>query len=530
MSSNKSSFKAVFGLWLLALSLLLAACGDTPGGELALAPTSNVAVTTAVATTASTTTVASATTLAPTTAALATATPVRVTTSPPQPSATAAATIASTASATTAASSTTNAPTALTTAASSTTSAARSEPGKFSKGEVLPFSGQNAYNHVKMLSNDFGIRLAGTEGQRKTGDYIFKQFESFGFKASFQESSPSWQRDVGSSLSVAGESKPIKVRLLYVGTGKPGQSQSEAEIVALNTNNSNTAAVGGKIVIISESNVNLSQIFQQLTNLAEGQRPLAMLLVPNEADPLMPSSVRSAGLTVGYLEQAGGQRLVGQAGQGTLKATLSLNWSNDKVLVRNVIGTRLAADGNKEAPIIIIGGHCDTVPEGPGANDNASGTGTIIELARVLAKAYPAVEFRFIGFDGHEIGLFGSRDYVNKLSATEKRRVLAMFNIDMIAVGQTLGVAGTQNIATIAKGVVDDLKLRGVQVRASERGLSDDGVFVQASIPVLSFNRQSDPNYHRPGDKADQFGPEPLDIVGQIMLGTLERWLTNIQQ
>src|SRR5262249_56768081 len=81
---------------------------------------------------------------------------------------------------------------------------------------------------------------------------------------------------------------------------------------------------------------------------------------------------------------------------------------------------------------IVIGGHFDSVPAGPGANDNGSGTATTLELARVLAQAPTQFTLRFVAFDAEEIGLLGSSHYVAQLSDAERPSIVAVINLDLV--------------------------------------------------------------------------------------------------
>ncbi len=503
---------------LLLVALLLAACGDATA-------TAVPAPTTVAATTAPTTAPA------PTTIA-ATSTPVLIATA--RPTATPAPT---TVAATTAPASTTSATKVPTSASATTTSvplfgttttaAVGATPTalatKITQGQILNFDADGAYKHVRTLAGDIGLRVAGSENQKKAAAYIAKQFESFGLKNQFQESNYGWQHDIGSTLTVAGET-PIKLRLQVVSS--TAQRQTEASLVYFDTTSPDDLKLENKVVLLDESNLNNNAFVQKVVKL----QPLAILIIPAQPDPLMSPSLRVAGtLSVGYIEQAAGKQLAQRATQSGLNVKLNFNWEKTDITVRNVIGTRPAAGNAPDAPIIIIGGHYDSVPEGPGANDNGSGTATTIELARVLAKAYPEVEFRFIAFDAEELGLIGSRDYVSKISPAEKSRIQAMINIDMIAVGQKLSVSGKKVLAGIAKGVALDLGFRDVDVVAVERagGGSDHASFDQGGIPFLSFDRFTDPNYHRSSDTPDKFTKEPLDKVAQLTLGTLQRFLLS---
>ena len=77
--------------------------------------------------------------------------------------------------------------------------------------------------------------------------------------------------------------------------------------------------------------------------------------------------------------------------------------------------------GSDPSRVLMVGGHLDSVDEGPGLNDNGSGTAAAIATAQALAAAVPepAVTVRFAWWGGEELGLLGSQAYVDRLSADE---------------------------------------------------------------------------------------------------------------
>ena len=98
---------------------------------------------------------------------------------------------------------------------------------------------------------------------------------------------------------------------------------------------------------------------------------------------------------------------------------------------RNVIAETPGGDPDH---VVVVGAHLDSVPRGPGINDNGSGSAAILEIAEVLAARgiQPVNKVRFIWFSAEEFGLLGSQDYVDGLSAAEIDRIEAMLNFDMI--------------------------------------------------------------------------------------------------
>ena len=93
--------------------------------------------------------------------------------------------------------------------------------------------------------------------------------------------------------------------------------------------------------------------------------------------------------------------------------------------------------------LVIIGAHYDVVPETEaGANDNTSGVAVLLSLAEALAGRSLPYTIRFVAFGSEEIGLYGSRHYVESLDEAELARITAMLNFDVVGSGPHLEAAG----------------------------------------------------------------------------------------
>jgi Zn-dependent M28 family amino/carboxypeptidase len=108
-------------------------------------------------------------------------------------------------------------------------------------------------------------------------------------------------------------------------------------------------------------------------------------------------------------------------------------------LFANVIRTpstteNVIAESKKGDPanVIMAGAHLDSVPEGPGINDNGSGSSGLLEVAETLAKAKPKNKLRFAWWGAEESGLVGSTFYVNSLTPAERANIELYLNFDMI--------------------------------------------------------------------------------------------------
>jgi Zn-dependent M28 family amino/carboxypeptidase len=82
--------------------------------------------------------------------------------------------------------------------------------------------------------------------------------------------------------------------------------------------------------------------------------------------------------------------------------------------------------------VVVVGAHLDSVVPGPGINDNGSGSATILEVARQLAKFKTTNRVRFAWWGAEELNLIGSTNYVNGLSPAQKDAIALNLNFDMV--------------------------------------------------------------------------------------------------
>ncbi len=87
----------------------------------------------------------------------------------------------------------------------------------------------------------------------------------------------------------------------------------------------------------------------------------------------------------------------------------------------------------KSGEIVAVGAHLDSVPEGPGINDNGSGSAAVLETALKLAHVPTKYKVRFAWWGAEELGLLGSDQYVAGLSQAEKDKIRLYLNFDMVA-------------------------------------------------------------------------------------------------
>ncbi len=179
----------------------------------------------------------------------------------------------------------------------------------------------------------------------------------------------------------------------------------------------------------------------------------------------------------------------------TVTVSITTGWTSGEVETTNVVAELPGASSDE---VVMVGAHLDSVPAGPGINDNGSGVAAVLELAEELAAAgvTPRRTIRFGFWAAEEIGLVGSTRYVEGLSADEQSRIVAYLNLDMIgspnwirAVYDPIEAAIPENVPAGSQALTDlfeahfaELGLPTVPIWTN--GRSDDASFSQAGIPV----------------------------------------------
>ena len=172
----------------------------------------------------------------------------------------------------------------------------------------------------------------------------------------------------------------------------------------------------------------------------------------------------------------------------------------------------------------VVGGHMDTVARSPGANDNASGTAIVLEVARLLRGHEKANLFEFVAFGSEEYGAngrhhIGSEIFVNRLGKTGRNRSPGMVSVDMVADGRPL-IVGNSGIAgdIVADELLTQVRRANIKVRfRTSCDCSDNGPFERAGIPASYMWSGDEPNYHDPSDTVWNMKPEDLHRSGRAV-------------
>ncbi|TGN65556.1 Zn-dependent exopeptidase M28 [Nocardioides eburneiflavus] len=193
----------------------------------------------------------------------------------------------------------------------------------------------------------------------------------------------------------------------------------------------------------------------------------------------------------------------------------------------NVVATPVGFDPAR--PHLVVGAHLDTVPQAPGAEDNASGVGVLLAVAEAVAQrrtrlpvvlvAFGAEEPRGPGDDDHH---YGSRHYAAELGRRERAAVRAMVSLDRVGVGATVPVGSATSSDPVQRSLLAAARSAGVRaVAVAEQRSSDHWSFVRAGLPAARLGSTSYAAYHSAADVPAVVQPEQLARAGRVVLAWL---------
>lgn len=205
--------------------------------------------------------------------------------------------------------------------------------------------------------------------------------------------------------------------------------------------------------------------------------------------------------------------------------TISVNGSPSENIVADKKGL-----GQGPRKVVVVTAHLDSIniaggaaAAAPGADDNGSGSAGALEMARVFSDHPSEHDIRFILFGGEEQGLFGSRQYVASLSPTEKQRILAVLNMDMIGSLNTTNRSVMLEGAPLSQRLIDSLSEAAatyteLTVETSLNPFASDHVpFINANIPAVLTIESADNTNGNIHSAADTLNHIDYDFAVEIL-------------
>lgn len=411
-------------------------------------------------------------------------------------------------------------------------------------------------NFQKIAEHNGGTRASGLPGYDISAKYVADQLKRAGFTPTtqkfpfdfFQEKSPSELEQTAPQQHKYEHDTDFHT-LSYSGTG-----EISGNATAVDTDSADsgceaadfTGFPAGNIAVIKRGTCP----FGDKAANAETAGAKAVLIFNDGADPSREGPVagtlgRPFALPVVGPSFAVGTDLAKAAQAGGLTLRVKTDTVNEKRDTWNVVAeTKAGRDDN----VVMLGAHLDSVPEGPGINDNASGSATLLTIAQQIGKIKKIKNrVRIAWWAAEEGGLIGSEHYVANLPEAERAKLALYLNFDMTGSPNFIrgiydgdGSTGDNAVTppagsgAIEKVFADYFAGRDLPTEDIPfTGRSDYAAFAEAGIPIGSMSSGSDgikteeqakkyggtvgqpydPCYHQECDGYDNVNMEALDTI-----------------
>jgi Zn-dependent M28 family amino/carboxypeptidase len=388
-------------------------------------------------------------------------------------------------------------------------------------------------------------RAAGTPGYRKSREYVADRLRRAGYGVKVQSFKFPFFRVLAplKMARVSPEPHAYELREDFAPMQYSGSGEVTAELEPVDISPSPGPSTSGceesDFTGFGEGNVAFLQrgtcTFEEKAKNAEAAGASAALIF-NRAEENKTEPVRGTlgmpGVTIPVLGTsfAVGEDLVRMTQGGDVTIRVFASTVSETREATNVIAD---TEEGREDQTVVVGAHLDSVPEGPGINDNGSGSATVLEIAEKMSElgieSRNRVRFAFWGAE--ELGLFGSKYYVAQLDKRQLGNLAVYLNFDMVASPNYVRfIYGSGEVREVFENffATRDLKVETVDLK----GRSDHGPFAAEGIPAGGL--YSGAEGRKSGEQAEVYGGEAgvaydgcyheaCDDVGNLSTKALEQ-------
>ncbi len=374
--------------------------------------------------------------------------------------------------------------------------------------EVIPRNaeverlGSSAMETLTFLTNEFSPRASGTEEEVVAAEYLRDEFAALGYDASIQPFEVQSISPFGRLLTVD-EPQEMDIQAFPMWMTEAGVVSGQVvDVGKALMDDIPSEGLAGRIALIERGEIT----FDEKVTAVFDAGAVGAIVYNNEPGPFV-GALGGETIPAVAVSQEDGGMFKSLVDDGPVTATIRLEYTEES---RNVIADKPGTEG--DGRVVVLGGHYDTVPDVPGANDNGSGIATLLTIAREIADREYPFTVRFIAFGAEELGLHGSQYYVGQLSDEEIASTVAMLNFDALGSGPTTATLGTLSLQSMVEEYAEQ---QGIDIRIRytiDWGSSDHAPFHDAGIDHIFFLGEDFSRIHTPDDK--------LEFVETELLGT----------
>ncbi|MFD9910212.1 M28 family metallopeptidase [Streptomyces sp. NPDC059063] len=447
---------------------------------------------------------------------------------------------------------------------------------KLAKKLVKKSSGKSAFRHLEkfqeIADKNGGNRAAGTKGHKESTKYVHDRLKKAGYKVSYQDFTFYSSKTVREGAAVLSpEARKLNAVAFDFSKATP-EGGIAAPLAAARVDDTPGCEADdyasdtftGKIALVKRGTCS----FAEKEAAATKAGAIGLLLYNHSGDKPVHGNLESpanAHIPAVGVTLAEGEALAKQVAQGEVKVNIDVATEAVPHKTRNVVAeTR----GGRADRVVALGAHLDSVPEGPGINDNGSGSAGLIEVAERLAKETKGGKklnnkVRFAWWSAEELGLLGADHYVKTLTPQQKKNIKLYLNFDMIGspnaaelvydgdnsdnVGSGAGPKGSAQIEKLINGYLDKKKVP--HWGTDFDGRSDYGPFIAEGIPAGGTftgaegkkteeqaakaggkaGQPYDPNYHAKGDDIKNINRKAFDLNIDVIAHAVGTYAQDIR-
>jgi Zn-dependent M28 family amino/carboxypeptidase len=369
---------------------------------------------------------------------------------------------------------------------------------------------QHQFALQNIANANAGTRVAGSPGHELSATYVFDKLAAAGYQVSYQPFEFAFYQELAPSVmqQIAPTPKSYvygtdQATMDYSGDGTVQAAVQAVDLLLPPVGGSTSGCEAadfagfapGNIALVQRGTCNFS--VKVANAVAAGAVGVVIFNEGNTPDrePVFGGTLgEPVSVPVIATSFAVGQELNSLIGSGLI-LRLQTDTVSELRETRNVIADTPTGRTDR---VVVVGAHLDSVAEGPGINDNGSGTGAILEIALKMAELgiKPVNKVRFAFWSAEESGLIGSQYYVDNLTPRDIKNIAVNLNFDMVGSPNFVRFvydgdgSGTETAGPNGSAVVEDVFLDffaslGLQTEPTAfDGRSDYGPFIDVGIPA----------------------------------------------
>lgn len=374
--------------------------------------------------------------------------------------------------------------------------------------------GREAWDFLEAFTMGHSPRESGTEDERIAAEFLFQRLSELDYDVHIQSFSYETPDSTFPVFDVDSVDAPFIAAIPMTLSGMGRVTTTLFDAGDLVTGEPVSGEVEGKIALVERGTITFQEKVAKVTDAGAA----AIVVYNNKAGLFQGRLMEQADIPAVSVSQAHGDAikrlLLGGEVTGTVNVTVEERNS------RNVIAEKPGTYPG--SGVVVLGAHFDTVAATQGANDNGSGVATLLTIARQIVDREFPFTLRFIMFGSEELGLFGSRHYVDGLTDRQVQDIVAMLNFDVLGSGRTVEIIGTPDLVNLGVGYGQQYGLNVRKGTPLDGAGSDHQPFAEVGVSVAFLLADDLSRINAPGDDLAFVDSELIGVTVVLGLAILD--------